>query len=116
MVEAGRSCTNAAAVCEEGFYCDGRNCLEKLPEDAPCIDTQECADDLRCEGAGNGEGGASGSDDDAGTCVARITGLDPCESNDDCASGYCEQSGTAAGECFTTLQFGRREPICEDLR
>lgn len=116
VVEAGKPCSNAAVVCEEGNYCNGRNCIERLPEDEACIDTQECAADLRCEGGDTGEGGASGAGEDTGTCVPRITGLDPCQSNDDCASGYCEQSGTAAGECFTTLQFGRREPICEDLR
>ena len=115
-VEPGRSCENAAAVCQEDFYCDGSHCLEKLAEDEACIDTQECAADLRCQGADTGEGGASGAGDEGGTCVPRITGLGTCESNDDCASGFCEQSGEAAGECFTALQFGRNESICKDLR
>lgn len=117
-VGAGLSCRDAAAVCEEGFYCDGRNCIERLPEDEPCIDTQECASDLRCEGATSGAGGAGGAgSDELGTCVPRITRFDvPCEENDDCESGYCEQSGSAAGECISALQFSRHEPICEDLR
>lgn len=117
-VGAGLSCRDAAAVCVEGFYCDGRNCIERLPEGEPCIDTQECAADLRCESASNGEGGAGGeSSDTEGTCVPRITRFDvPCEENDDCDSGYCEQSGEGAGECVAVLQFGRREPVCADLR
>lgn len=117
-VGAGKSCRDPAAVCEEGFYCDGRNCIEKLPEDEPCVDTQECADDLRCAQTSAGEGGASGDDSDgAGTCVPRITGIDTtCSVNDDCKSGYCEQSGSAAGECVSSLKFSRRDPVCEDLR
>ena len=117
-VGAGLSCRDAAAVCEEGFYCDGRNCIERLPEGEPCVDTQECAADLRCESASNGEGGAAGEGSDtAGSCVPRITRFDvPCEENDDCDSGYCEQSGEAAGECIAKLQFSRHEPICSDLR
>lgn len=116
-VGAGLSCRDPAAVCEEGFYCDGRNCIEKLPEDEPCIDTQECATDLRCEIANNGAAGASGSEDTEGTCVPRITRFDdPCAQNDDCESGYCEQSGSAAGFCVSSLKFTRSEPVCEDLR
>jgi len=117
-VGAGKSCRNPAAVCEEGFYCDGRNCIEKLPEGDTCIDTQECAADLRCERASSGAGGEGGaSSDEPGTCVPRITRFDvPCEENDDCVSGYCEQNGSAKGECISSLKFSRHEPICEDLR
>jgi len=117
-VEAGARCRDPEAVCEEGFYCNGNNCIATLSEDEPCIDTQECDADLRCENASSGAGGAGGaSGAEPGTCVPRITRFDvPCAENDDCESGYCEQSGEAAGECISQLQFSRHEPICEDLR
>ena len=116
-VEAGDRCRDPEAVCEQGYYCNGTNCIATLEEGDPCVDTQECAADLRCEKTSSGEGGAGGEDENPGTCVPRITRFDdPCQENDDCGSGYCEQSGSGAGDCVDMIQFSRGEPICEDLR
>jgi hypothetical protein len=115
-VDAGRSCSAADAVCDDGFYCDGRNCVERLPEDTECLDSSECAEDLRCEVTSNGEAGASGVPSGQGTCVPRAGTLDPCESHDDCVSGFCLALDGGAGECINQIRLARSEPICEQLR
>lgn len=115
-VSAGRSCSDPAAVCEDGFYCDGRNCIERLPEDEPCVDSSECESDLRCEAQSSGEGGAGGKTPVGGTCVPRAPSLDACENNDDCKSGFCWMEDSSVGECYPALQLSPKEPICDDLR
>src|SRR5690606_18128541 len=110
-VEAGRSCRSSSAVCEAGFYCDGSNCVERLPEDEPCSATFECAAELRCE-ATAGAGGASGE----ASCVPREPNASDCETHDDCESGFCWLLDGSPGECVGRIVLGRNEPLCGTLR
>lgn len=116
-VGAGRSCRAENAVCEEDFYCDGSNCVERLPEDEACTHSSECASDLRCQAVANGEGGSSSSGDGDGMCVERAANTDPCSSHDDCRSGFCLMSDSGSdGECLSLIVLGRAEPLCAELK
>lgn len=115
-VGAGKSCSSPAAVCEDGFYCNGKNCIERLPEDEPCVDSSECEAELRCEAESSGAGGAGGKTPVGGTCMPRAPSLDACANNDDCRSGFCWMEDSSVGECYPALQLSPKEPICDDLR
>ncbi len=115
-VDAGRSCDNAADVCIDGFYCDGKHCVERLSEGNSCDDDSECAADLRCQANSLGEGGSGNSSNGDSTCVPRAPNSSACESHEDCASGFCFMQDSSSGECISLVRLGRNEPICDDLR
>jgi hypothetical protein len=101
-VGGGRSCAFDAAVCEDGFYCNGSNCLERLGEAASCDHDGECQAELRCT---------------SGSCTARLDVGDPCTEDDDCKSTVCSiGSGDTEGICVARVRLDVTNPICDDLR
>ena len=110
ILGGGRSCDAPEETCEEGFYCDGNNCIERLGPDDPCGSDAECAADLRCVLVLADDAGVP-----TGSCQPRAVLSATCTTDNDCQSGYCS-IGTTESLCANMVTFGLREPVCEDLK
>lgn len=102
LVGPGRDCAAVNAVCDdEGFYCDGRNCIEGKEPGEACTRTAECAE------------GYCGPDD---VCVAGLPVSTDCSEDAECASGLCYLAAGGRRECTDFVRLSRTDPACEDLR
>ncbi|MCA9646095.1 MAG: hypothetical protein KC492_35640, partial [Myxococcales bacterium] len=89
-VGGGGKCSDPAAVCASGFYCDGTNCLQAVGVGQSCVD-EPCTEDLLCL---------------AGTCTAKTADVQDCSKNDDCQSGLCDvPRGASTGLCVTSFDL-----------
>jgi hypothetical protein len=111
-VMGGFDCSAKDAVCAEGFFCDGDNCIRGEREGDPCNLSTPCADDLQCVGVGDADGGVP-----AATCEPRgVVGSD-CWNDDDCESRICSpRAGTATGVCTAAIVLAPTDPTCIDLQ
>lgn len=100
-VGGGRDCTAQQKVCEDGFYCNGENCVEGKATGADCSNEIECAQDAFC--------------DEDGTCRERFAIGEPCDADAQCASGICYVFDDET-VCTDRIVLSRSEPICTDLR
>ena len=101
VVAAGRDCSGAAKVCDEGFYCNGENCIESKPSGRDCLLQEECASGLFCN--------------QEGKCQAGRKVSESCESDLECQSGICLTDGDET-VCTDRVVLARSEPICDTLR
>lgn len=100
-VGGGGKCTDPAAICASGFYCDGTNCLEAVGLNGSCVD-EPCSDELICL---------------AGTCSAKTADFQDCTSNEQCQSGLCDiPKGASSGLCVTSFDLGVTSNTCTTLR
>ena len=100
QVAAGLDCSADNAVCAEGFYCNGDNCIGGQSPGEACTVTRECNNGY-CN---------------AGTCVAHLEVNVACSSDEQCESGLCYQFTATEQVCADRVRLSRNEPICEDLR
>lgn len=100
-VDPGRSCSAAAEMCSEDFYCDGKHCIEAKDEGDDCMIDEECGSSGFCNG------------DKA--CEARHTVGDACSSDRECKTGVCY---VLEGDkvCTDRVILARAEPLCDMLR
>jgi hypothetical protein len=100
QVGAGLDCRADNAVCAEGFYCDGENCIGGQSPGEACTVNREC----------------NGGYCNAGTCVALLEVDVACTFDEQCASGLCYRFTATEQVCTDRIRLSRTEPICEDLR
>lgn len=110
----GFDCTPADVVCDEGFFCDGANCLAARGEGSACSGAAPCAPGLRCVDD-RGEPAAGDAGAATTTCQAGASTGATCDEDGDCASGICTL-GAAGGVCVATILLSAAEPTCVDLR
>lgn len=133
IVGAGFECTADNAVCEDGFYCDGENCIAKKGDGKPCSEDVPCKDEFKCEspdgeppavpdaGAGApdgglGDGGGAATSADDRICVARLPNRAECTKDADCESRICAKARDSdSGRCTPTVVLSVNEAICNDL-
>jgi hypothetical protein len=119
-IKGGYSCEADEAVCADGFYCDGKDCLAEKSEGDDCSAAVPCNADSHClDKNGNliGPGGTADGGESTGTCAARKTMGAECASDDDCTSSICAvSSGSTKGVCAAQVSFGPSEEICSNLR
>jgi hypothetical protein len=101
VVGGGRDCTADEAICEDDFYCDGENCIERSREDDACTSDETCEVGLRCDSV-------------EGVCLAKVANAMSCASNDECASGIC--IGTTNKVCASTVVLTVESSLCDALR
>jgi len=101
VVAAGRDCSGAAKICDQGFYCNAENCIESKPSGRDCLQQAECASDLFCN--------------QEGKCQAGRKVSEKCESDVECQSGICLTDGEQT-VCTDRVVLARSEPICDTLR
>jgi hypothetical protein len=100
-VEPGRKCGEAAQTCQEGFFCDGHNCVETLASGEPCVLHEQCGENGFC--------------DTSGACAERRAVNDSCEDDVECAQGICSALGDEK-VCTDRVVLSRADPLCENLR
>jgi hypothetical protein len=100
-VGAGFECDQPQQVCEEGFFCNGDNCIATQDEDEDCASTDECDSTLFCN-----------ADE---VCEARGEVRDPCGADEQCVSGLCLDFD-GQSECVDRIRLARSEPLCDTLR
>jgi hypothetical protein len=100
-VEPGRSCREPEESCEEGFFCDGRYCVETLPVAEACSIHEQC--------------GADGFCDESGKCAERRDVNDSCQEDVECATGICSELDDEK-LCTDRVVLSRADPLCTNLR
>ncbi len=102
-VKGGFPCTEPHQMCEEGFYCDGSNCIARVPTaGAACAPTKPCASSLKCEGPM-----------DMQTCEPKLANGQTCAADLDCQSGLCLMP---AARCTQEIILSPSEAICSDFQ
>lgn len=100
VVDPGLDCSADNAVCTEGFFCNGDNCIGGGDVGEGCVRNDECAEGY-C---------------DDGTCVAGRAIDADCSSDEQCASGLCYEFSATERVCADRVRLARTDPLCEDLR
>lgn len=98
-VQPGLRCDEPEERCTEGFFCDGRNCIAVLDEDAECQNDAQCDDGLYCDE----------------TCIEQLAVGDDCTSDAQCATGIC-YGPLDETTCVSRLRLSPSEPMCDSLR
>ena len=107
-VGGGSKCSDAAAVCDSGFYCDGKNCIAKSIIDEECTEDVPCDETSRC---------VMEADAETGNCEPKLGIGDDCETKDQCASGICDRNADEeVGLCVEFLELDRRVDMCDEFR
>jgi len=98
----GQDCSEPNAICTDGFYCNGDNCIagERIGD--------ECTSHVQCGGAGY-----CGL---TSRCEARLPINSNCGFDEQCDSGICYTFSATERVCVDRLRLSRTEPICQDLR
>ena len=108
LVGGGKSCSKAEQVCEEDFYCNGKNCVAYTETGEPCLGDFECQPSDRCVVL---------ADATEGICTARLDRSEMCMADSDCQSLYCAKApDEAEGRCAETVVLSVNEPLCDTLR
>jgi hypothetical protein len=94
-VGGGERCDDDAAVCDDGFYCDGRNCLAVLDGG------EECANDAMCGSAALCVLG----DDATELCTPKLETQGVCTIDSQCESDFC-----VSGRCRARVQLSLDVP------
>lgn len=102
VVSGGGECSAEDAVCDEGFYCNGDNCIARRAAGRECSAEIPCLEDLKCVGPV-----------DAQLCEERASDGAACENDDDCASGIC---GRGTNLCAARVTLSDAEPVCSLFR
>ncbi|HEX3594598.1 MAG TPA: hypothetical protein VHU80_05840 [Polyangiaceae bacterium] len=119
-ISGGHSCEAEEAVCEDGYYCDGENCLAGHSQGDDCSATVPCDTDSHCvdaDGKVIGVGAAPDGGVATGTCAARKAVGSDCDTDDDCASQICTPTaGSTSGVCSAQISLSPSEQACKNLR
>ncbi len=98
-IEPGFSCSESEETCEDGFFCDGSNCVAALPEDEDCQNDSQCEDGYYCDE----------------TCQEMAEVGESCDSDAECLSGICyPDSGDQF--CLDRMRLSPAEPLCDSLK
>lgn len=99
-VGGGERCDDAAAVCDDGFYCDGRNCLAVLEGGEECMNDAMCGSEALCVLGGDG----------TGLCTPKLETQEECTTDGECISNFC-----VSGRCRVRVQLSLDVPqFCAD--
>jgi hypothetical protein len=101
VVQPGRDCSAENAVCTEGFYCNGSNCIEGAGTGEACMRNEQC-----------GEGFCGPNN----LCSAGLSINASCTRDDECASGLCYSFSASERVCTDRVRLGRTDPLCENAR
>jgi len=105
-VKGGFECSAPQEVCEDGFYCNGDNCISYKKLGASCTVDGECGPGAYCE---------ADLPATAKSCIERVGVGEACSSARECESEICLVAG---GEslCVNQVRLSFSEPLCQTLR
>ena len=95
----GADCSQPEDICEEGFYCNGENCIALKLADKACEVSRQCEAGLFC-------------DTTSDSCKARFAVGRECGKDSECASGFCYDFEGADMACVDRIVLTRAEPVC----
>jgi hypothetical protein len=101
VVQPGRDCSAENAVCSEGFFCNGNNCIEGAASGEVCERNDQCAS------------GFCGPDH---LCVAARAVNATCTVDEECSSGLCYSFSDTERVCTDRVRLSRTDPLCENAR
>ncbi len=111
MVPPGDACDGAAQVCEDGYFCNGENCVAYKKTGAACEGDYQCLPEEQCLTTVDADGVETSA------CTVRLELNEVCAGDADCQSGYCYLAASATeGECASMIRLSRSEPLCDDLQ
>jgi hypothetical protein len=99
IVEPGLRCTAPEEMCEEGFFCDGSNCIAALDEGDDCQNHVQCGGELYCDEV----------------CLEKLSVGDDCTKDAECSTGIC-YGPDGEMTCANRLRLSPAEPMCDSLR
>lgn len=100
-VAAGFSCEQANQTCEEGFYCNGDNCIVAAELGEACNNDNQCVKGLFCQNE---------------LCEAQLAVGADCMTDRECESGICYQVDTNEHVCVDRIRLSPAEPACDALK
>jgi len=106
-VEGGYECDAPQQVCEDGFYCNGDNCVAYRKIGASCTLDSECGPRAYCD-ALPGEPET--------VCLSRGTVGSGCSTGRECLSQICLQISSTESSCIDHVRLSVTDPICQTLR
>jgi hypothetical protein len=101
VVQPGRDCTSDNALCTDGFYCNGSNCVEGGRPGEACLRNDQCAD------------GYCGPNS---VCAAGLAVNVDCTLDAQCASGLCYRFSASERVCTDRVRLSRTDPLCDNAR
>jgi len=105
VVSGGKSCSDPDEICDEGFYCNGENCIALPEEDKACSEAIPCGEGFRCM--------PEVVDEEPSICRPQLEAGDPgCESDDDCITNICLKDNDESF-CVKTISFRATDEICD---
>jgi hypothetical protein len=111
VMPPGEACDGAAQICEDGYFCNGENCVAYKKTGAVCDGQYQCSPEEQCLTTVDAEGVETSA------CTARLEANELCTGDADCQSGYCYMAaGATEGECASMIVLSRSEPLCDDLQ
>lgn len=100
-VEAGFSCEEPQQTCEDGFFCNGDNCIVASEAGEDCQNDIQCAEGHLCRD---------------GACEAQLAvGVD-CETDRECESEICYEVDADERVCVDRIRLSPAEPACDTLK
>lgn len=102
VVSAGHKCTAEDALCEDGFFCDGSNCIAQPEVGEACEAGQPCVSGAYCA---------------ADKCEAQVSNGHDCTSATECKGGFCLQDSDGTdGLCASTSKLQLNGANCNPFR
>jgi hypothetical protein len=101
VVAAGLSCEEAFETCEEGFYCNGENCIVAAELGESCNNDNQCIEGLFCQD---------------GMCETQLPVGADCVTDRECDSEICYEVDTNERVCVDRIRLSPAEPACETLK
>lgn len=101
VVMAGLDCEAEQKTCEEGFFCNGSNCVEARDPGDECTIQAECGEEGFCNAEGE--------------CEESYAVGEACETDMQCGTGICYEFEDET-VCTDLIRLSRSEPVCDDLR
>lgn len=107
LVNGGFECALPQQICENGFFCNGQNCVAYKRLGAECSSTSECGSEGYCR---------LNPDSDLNECAARADVNQACELDEECRSGMCFALSSGESTCVEKVRLSPSEPMCQYLR
>ena len=101
VAQPGRDCSADNAVCTDGFYCNGSNCIEGATTGNACMRNDQCA---------------SGFCGPTKLCTAGLAVNAPCTLDEECASSLCYRFSATERVCTDRVRLSRTDPLCDNAR
>ncbi len=100
-MKAGFSCEEAYETCEDGFYCNGDNCIVAAELGEDCSNDNQCVEGLFCQNE---------------VCDTQLPVGADCTTDRECESEICYEVDVDQRVCVDRIRLSPAEPACDTLK